>query len=150
MLSRCCWYGRPPSVKIWQKYNYKQLHCQVIDTIKGMLNERFQDRKSFEFLDLLNPKVFRTWEGKVPSNKTDLLKQKYGPLFAWHTCLKASFMFYIGTKISIKKIAWNYWNTSFSLICNLVFLKLSNCWKWMAFLLCLVLQLKGLFLAWRG
>ena len=46
-----------------------------------MLIERFQDRKSFQFVDLINPKLFRTWEGKVPSNKTDLLEQRYGPLF---------------------------------------------------------------------
>lgn len=64
-----------------KRHNYKQLYFQVIDTIKGMLNERFQDHESFEFLDLINPKVFRTWEGEVPSNKIDLLKQKYGLLF---------------------------------------------------------------------
>ena len=45
------------------------------------MNVRFQDRKSFEFVDLINPKRFRTWEGKVPSNKIDLLEQRYGPLF---------------------------------------------------------------------
>ena len=46
-----------------------------------MLIERLQDRKSFEFVDLINPKLFRTWEGNVPSNKIDFLEQRYGPLF---------------------------------------------------------------------
>ena len=46
-----------------------------------MLNKRFQDLQSFTFLDLVNPKLFRSFEGKVPSNKIDLLKEKYGPLF---------------------------------------------------------------------
>ena len=73
-----------------------------------MLNERFQDRKSFEFLDLINPKVFRTWEGKVRSNKIDLLKQKYGPLFDIPIHESQLIVFYTGTKIFIKKIAWNY------------------------------------------
>ncbi len=63
------------------KINYKQLYFQVIDTIVGMLNERFQDLQSFTFLDLVNPKLFRSFEGKVPSNKIDLLKERYGPLF---------------------------------------------------------------------
>ena len=65
-----------PVTRADQKINYKQLHFQVIDTIVGMLNERFQHLQSFTFLDLVNPKA-----GKVPSNKIDLLKEKYGPLF---------------------------------------------------------------------
>ena len=71
----------PPVTRADQKINYKQLYFQVIDTIVGMLNERFQDLQSFAFLHLVNPKLFRSFEGKVPSNKIDLLKERYGPLF---------------------------------------------------------------------
>ena len=70
----------PPVSRSDKKHNYRQLYYQVIDTIKGMLIEPFQDQKSFEFVDLIiNPKLFRTWEGKVHSNKIDLLEQGYGP-----------------------------------------------------------------------
>ena len=69
----------PP--KADQKINYKQLYFQVIDTIVGMLNERFQDVQSFAFLDLVNPKLFRNYGGTVPSDKINLLKERYGPLF---------------------------------------------------------------------
>ena len=72
-----------------------------------MLIERFQDRKNFEFVDLINPKRFRTWEGKVPSNKIDLLEQRYGPLFDM-PMLQSQLVFLYRVKISIKKIAWNY------------------------------------------
>ena len=46
-----------------------------------MLTERFQDMKQFEFLDLVNPKVFSTWNEVVPPGKTSLLKEMYGALF---------------------------------------------------------------------
>ena len=46
-----------------------------------MLTERFQDMKQFEFLDLVNPKVFTTWNGVVPPEKISLLKEMYGTLF---------------------------------------------------------------------
>ena len=71
----------PPVTRADQKINYKQLYFQVIDTIVGMLNEIFQDLQSLAFPDLVYPKLFRSFEGKVPSNKIDLLKERYGPLF---------------------------------------------------------------------
>ena len=37
--------------------------------------------KQFEFLDLVNPKVFTTWNGVVPPEKINLLKEMYGTLF---------------------------------------------------------------------
>jgi hypothetical protein len=46
-----------------------------------MLNERFQDMERFVFLDLVNPNVFASWDGVVPPEKINLLKQTYGPLF---------------------------------------------------------------------
>ena len=46
-----------------------------------MLTERFQDMKQFEFLDLVNPKVFSTWNGVMPPRKISLLKEMYGALF---------------------------------------------------------------------
>jgi hypothetical protein len=70
-----------PVTRIDLNINYKQLYFQVLDTTVGMLNERFKDIKSFGFLDLVNPKLFRNWGGKVPSDKIDLLKERYGPLF---------------------------------------------------------------------
>ena len=67
-----------------------------------MLIKRFQERKRFEFVDLINPKLFRTWEMKVPSNKIDLLEQRYGPLFDM-PMLQIQLMFYTGTKIFTKR-----------------------------------------------
>ena len=52
-----------------KKHNYKQLYFEIIDLIVGMLNERFYDMKQFEFSDLVNPKVFATWNGVVPPEK---------------------------------------------------------------------------------
>ena len=37
--------------------------------------------KQFEFLNLVNPKVFSTWNGVVPPGKIGLLKEMYGTLF---------------------------------------------------------------------
>ena len=72
--------GEPLS-RIDRKHNYKQLYFEIIDSIVGMLTERFQDMKQFEFLDLVNPKVFTTWNGVVPPAKISLLKEMYGTLF---------------------------------------------------------------------
>ena len=52
------------------------LYFQVVDTIIGMLNERFQDIQSFAFLDLVIPKLFKSYGGKVLSDKINL----FGPL----------------------------------------------------------------------
>ena len=46
-----------------------------------MLNERFQDIKSFAFLDLVNPKLFRNYRGMVPSDKINLINERYESLF---------------------------------------------------------------------
>ena len=53
----------------------------MIDTIVGMVNNRFQDVDSFSFLDLVNPKLFTKWQSGVPADKLQLLREKYGPLF---------------------------------------------------------------------
>ena len=37
--------------------------------------------KRFEFLDLVNPKVFSTWNGVAPPEKFNILKEMYGTLF---------------------------------------------------------------------
>ncbi|CAB3981169.1 zinc finger MYM-type 1-like [Paramuricea clavata] len=52
--------GQPVS-RADKKHNYKQLYFEIIDSIAGMLSERFQDMKRFEFLDLVNPKSQRTF-----------------------------------------------------------------------------------------
>ena len=70
-----------PSRRSEQIINYKQLYCEVIDTIVGMVNNRFQDVDSFSFLDLVNPKIFTKWQSGVPADKLQLLREKYGPLF---------------------------------------------------------------------
>jgi hypothetical protein len=54
---------------------------EILDSIVGMLTERFHDMERFRFLDLVNPRVFKTWNGEVPSEKLDLLKEMYGDLF---------------------------------------------------------------------
>jgi hypothetical protein len=64
-----------------KKHNYKQLYFEIIDSIVGMLSERFQDMKRFEFFDLVNPKVFSTWNGVAPPEKFNILKEMYGSLF---------------------------------------------------------------------
>jgi hypothetical protein len=64
-----------PSRRSEQAINYKKLYCEVIDTIVGMVNNRFQDVDSFSFLDLMN------WQSSVPADKLQLLREKYGPLF---------------------------------------------------------------------
>ena len=51
---------RPPVSRADTKHNYKQLYIEILDSIVGMLNERFQDMERFGFLDLVNPKVFAT------------------------------------------------------------------------------------------
>ena len=71
----------PPPTKADKKHNYKQLYFEVLDSIVGMLSERFQDMKRFEFLDLASPKAFTNWSGTVPTEKINLLKEMYGPLF---------------------------------------------------------------------
>ena len=43
-----------------------------------MLNDRFQDMKQFEFLDLVNLTVFSTWNGIAPPDKFNHLKEMYG------------------------------------------------------------------------
>ena len=97
----------PPVSRSDKKHNYRQLYFQVIDTIKRMLIERFQDRKSFEFVDLINPKLFRTWEGKYLPTKLIIWNKGMG-LCLTCQCFKVSLFFYTGMKIFIKKIAWNY------------------------------------------
>ena len=72
--------GEPLS-RIDRKHNYKQLYIEIIDSIVGMLTERFQDMKQFEFLDLVNPKVCTTWNGVVPPEKISILKEMYGTFF---------------------------------------------------------------------
>ncbi|CAB4018384.1 zinc finger MYM-type 1-like [Paramuricea clavata] len=71
----------PPVTKYDLKHNYKQIFFEILDSIVGMLTERFHDMEHFRFLDLVNPRVFKTWNGEVPSEKLDLLKEMYGDLF---------------------------------------------------------------------
>ena len=70
----------PPNRRSERGINFKQLYCEVIDCIVGMINERFSDAESFSFFDLVNPKLFVQWKG-VPNNKLEQLVNKYGPLF---------------------------------------------------------------------
>ena len=71
----------PQVTRYDQKHNYKQVYFEILDSIVGMLTERFQDMERFKFLDLVNPRVFKTSNGEVPSEKLDLLKEMYGNLF---------------------------------------------------------------------
>ena len=70
-----------PSSRSDKKPNYKQLYFEILDTTITMLSDRFADCESFAFLDLVNPYFFGGWKDKVPQNKLQLLKGKYGSLF---------------------------------------------------------------------
>ena len=86
--------GEPLS-RIDRKHNYKQLYFEIIDSIVGMLTERFQDMKQFEFLDLVNPKVFTTWNGVVPPEKISLLKEILLVPSLTSQCLRVNFLLFI-------------------------------------------------------
>ena len=47
-----------PSSRSDKKHNYKQIYFELLDTIIAMLNDRFADSQSFEFLDSFNPFLF--------------------------------------------------------------------------------------------
>ena len=70
-----------PSSRSDLKYNFKQLFFEIIDNTKVMMEERFADCKKFSFLDLVNPKLFPQWKGKVRTDMLVSLKNTYGPLF---------------------------------------------------------------------
>ena len=71
----------PPLSRSDKKHNYLQLYFEVLDNMCSMLRDRFQDLRDFEFLDLVNPKVFTAWNNNVPQDHLQLLKAKYGSLF---------------------------------------------------------------------
>jgi hypothetical protein len=73
--------GSAPTRRSEASVNYKQLYFEVIDTIVGMMNARFEDVESFSFLNLVNPKIFSKWQDGVPPEKLQQLREKYGPLF---------------------------------------------------------------------
>jgi hypothetical protein len=62
----------PPVTRYDQRHNYKKMFFEILDSIVGMLTERFHNMECFRFLDLVNPRIFRTWNGEVPSEKLDL------------------------------------------------------------------------------
>ena len=70
-----------PSSRSDKKHNYKQIYFEVPDTTIAMLNDRFAESQSFEFLDLINPLLFRYWGDNVPNNKMQLLRGKYSSFF---------------------------------------------------------------------
>eukprot|EP00795_Rhopilema_esculentum_P008629 gene8629-14641_t len=70
-----------PTSRSDRRPNYKQLFFEIIDSTLAMLNDRFADCQSFEFLDLVNPVFFKNWKESVPNSKLLCLKAKYGPLF---------------------------------------------------------------------
>ena len=61
----------PPVTRYEQRHNYKQIYFEILDSIVGMLTERFQDMERFRFLDLVNPRVFKNWK-EVPSERATL------------------------------------------------------------------------------
>ena len=70
-----------PQRRCEQVINYKSLYFKVIDNIVGMIEKHFHDVDSFSFLDLINPKIFPQWADGVPTDKIQLLTEKYGTLF---------------------------------------------------------------------
>ena len=65
----------PPATKADKKHNYKQLYFEVLDSIVGMLSERFQDMKRFEFLDLASPKASQIGRGQYQLRKSTSSKK---------------------------------------------------------------------------
>ena len=70
-----------PTSRSARKPNYKQLYFEIIDSTLAMINDRFADCQSFEFLDLVNPVFFKNWKESVPNSSLLCLKDKYEPLF---------------------------------------------------------------------
>ena len=77
-----------------RRIGYKQLYFEVIDNCSSMMKERFTDCKDYEFLNLVNPKLFSQWKSKVPATKLGLLQSKYGPLFYIPTLASQLLFFY--------------------------------------------------------
>ncbi len=113
----------PPLSRTDKKHDYKLLYFEVLDSIVGMLNEGFQDMKRFAFSDLVNPKVFTTWDGQVPPEKINQLKEMYVPCLMYQ-CLRANFLLFTGIMTSIKTPVMKYKNIYLSLIFNLEYQKL--------------------------
>ena len=64
-----------------QNINHKQLLVEVIHTIVAMMNNRFEDIKSFSFIYSVNPKIFTKWQNGIPSEVLQQLREMYGSLF---------------------------------------------------------------------
>ena len=56
---------RVASTMFEQNINHKQLLVEVLDTIVAMMNNRFEDIKSFSFIDSVNPKIFTKWQNGI-------------------------------------------------------------------------------------
>ncbi|CAB3996100.1 zinc finger MYM-type 1-like [Paramuricea clavata] len=75
------WYYRARVINVLYN-NYEKLieiFENIVDNPTGMLTEHFHNMDRFRVL--VNPRVFKTWNGEVPSEKLDLLKEMYGDLF---------------------------------------------------------------------
>ena len=125
-----------PSSRSERKQTYKRLYFEIIDTIITMLNDRFADCATFEFLHLVNPRFLSHCQNNVEHNKLQLLNDKYGPQ------LKANYFSFTVILIFTKKAQWNF----FILTYTQVSLRCLSFWSWMLSLLFQVHQWKDLFL----
>ena len=98
--------------------------------------------KQFEFLDLVIPKVFTTWNEVVPPEKISLLKEKHSTLFDV-PMLESQLSFTYNDKDFHQESSKEVLRYTFKF--NLVCQKLSSCSKSMVFWLWQVLQLKDYF-----
>ena len=114
-----------PSFNADKRHNYKSLYCQIVHSIMSMLSERFVDCKSFAFLDLVNPCIFKQWRKGVPPDMLQSLKCKYGPLSIFNH-LKISFSLFTMTLIFTKAALWKYCNIFINVVWKLVYQKLSS------------------------
>ena len=77
-----------------------------------MLNEASQDMKQFEFLDVVNPNVFSTWNGVAPREKFNLLERNvWAPLclFMMSPGLQSQFIFiYHDKRTTTKSLVTKY------------------------------------------
>jgi hypothetical protein len=90
----------PPVSRADTKHNYKQLYFEILDSIVGMLNERFQDMERFGFLYLVNPKVFATWDGWCHLRKLTFSNKRMVP-YLMYKCLRTNFLLFTGIRTSI-------------------------------------------------
>lgn len=66
---------------ITPKMKYVRLYNEIIDTVVGQMEVRFQDLSDLQFLELLDSKKFQCFKTRFPDNLLLTLKSSYGSFF---------------------------------------------------------------------